>query len=177
MKKFGLTVASLSLVALSFTACGGDDKKAVSHSAPTSEVKKETPASAPSHETKAETPAPATASAPADPAKLFAKCAGCHGQKAEKKALGQSRVIAGWDAKKIEDALNGYKAGTYGGAMKGVMQGQVAKLNEAKIKALKTIENTLFFHSNSNFVINHLWISSSAIGQRKTTTENNKHFT
>ena len=135
MKKFGLTVASLSLVALSFTACGGDDKKAVSHSAPTSEVKKETPASAPAHETKAETPAPATASAPADPAKLYAKCAGCHGQKAEKSALGKSQVIAGWEPSKIKDALHGYKNGTYGGAMKGLMKGQVAPLSDADIDA------------------------------------------
>jgi len=133
MKKFSLTVASLSLVALSFTACGGDDKKAVSHSAPTSEVKKEAPA----HETKAETLAPAaTASAPADPAKLFAKCAGCHGQKAEKSALGKSQVIAGWEPSKIKDALHGYKNGTYGGAMKGLMKGQVAPLSDADIDAL-----------------------------------------
>ena len=72
----------------------------------------------------------------ADGASLFKKCAGCHGAKAEKKALGKSQVIAGWDAAKITGALNGYKDGTYGGAMKGVMKGQVAALSSADIDAL-----------------------------------------
>ena len=68
--------------------------------------------------------------------KLFAKCAGCHGNKAQNKALGVSHVIAGWDAKKIEDALKGYKAGTYGGSMKSIMKGQVFQLKDSDIKAL-----------------------------------------
>ncbi len=67
---------------------------------------------------------------------LFSKCAGCHGNKAQNKALGVSHVIAGWDAKKIENALNGYKAGTYGGSMKNIMKGQVIMLKESDIKAL-----------------------------------------
>jgi len=67
---------------------------------------------------------------------LFAKCAGCHGNKAQNKALGVSHVIAGWDAKKIENALNGYKAGTYGGSMKSIMKGQVMLLKDSDIKAL-----------------------------------------
>ncbi len=79
-----------------------------------------------------------------DGAKLFAtKCAVCHGQKAEKHALGQSKVIAGWDVAKIENALKGYKAGTYGGAMKGTMQGQASQLDDAKIKALAEYISTL----------------------------------
>lgn len=53
-----------------------------------------------------------------------------------KKALGKSQIIKGWDAKKIEDALHGYKNGTYGKAMKGVMKGQVARLSDADIKAV-----------------------------------------
>ena len=71
----------------------------------------------------------------ADGAALFKKCQSCHGVKAEKKALGKSQVIAGWDAAKIEAALKGYKAGTYGGPMKGVMKGQVAKYSDADLKA------------------------------------------
>ena len=74
---------------------------------------------------------------------LFATCGGCHGQKGEKKALGTSQVIGGWDVAKTEEALKGYKAGTYGGAMKGVMQGQAAKLDDAKIKALAEYISTL----------------------------------
>jgi len=71
-----------------------------------------------------------------DASKLFIACAGCHGKNAEKKALGKSQIIAGWDAAKTEAALNGYKDGSYGGAMKGVMAGQVTKLSADDIKAL-----------------------------------------
>ncbi len=73
----------------------------------------------------------------ADGAALFKKCAGCHGAKAEKKALGKSEVIAGWDAAKIEEALKGYKAGTRNvHGMGGLMKGQVASYSDADIKAV-----------------------------------------
>jgi cytochrome c553 len=65
---------------------------------------------------------------------LYTKCVACHGVKAEKKALGKSKVIKGWEASKIEKSLQGYKKGTYGGAMKGVMKGQVATYTDAQIK-------------------------------------------
>jgi len=65
-----------------------------------------------------------------------AVCAGCHGKKFEKHALGKSQIIAGWPVAKIEKALKGYKAGTYGGPMKGVMKGQVARLSDADIADL-----------------------------------------
>ena len=67
---------------------------------------------------------------------VFKACAGCHGADASKKALGKSQVIAGWDVSKVSDALHGYKAGTYGGAMKGLMKGQVSKLSDEDIKAV-----------------------------------------
>jgi len=66
----------------------------------------------------------------------FAACAGCHGQNGEKKALGKSAIIKGWDVAKTEAALKGYKDGSYGGAMKGVMAGQVARLSDADIADL-----------------------------------------
>ncbi|MDH4944614.1 c-type cytochrome [Sulfurimonas sp. C5] len=66
----------------------------------------------------------------------FAKCTACHGANGEKHALGKSQVIKGWKAEKTLAALKGYKEGTYGGAMKGVMKGQVNKLSEADMKAL-----------------------------------------
>ena len=85
-----------------------------------------------------------TVSAPkVDGKAIFKVCAGCHGQKGEKKALGTSQVIGGWDAAKVEEALKGYKAGTYGGNMKGVMQGQAQKLDDAKIKAVAEYISTL----------------------------------
>jgi cytochrome c553 len=68
--------------------------------------------------------------------KLFTKCAGCHGAKAQKHALGVSKIIAGWSAKKIENALHGYKNGTFGGVMKGVMKGQASSLSDNDMKVL-----------------------------------------
>lgn len=72
----------------------------------------------------------------ADGAALYKKCAACHGAKAEKKALGKSKVIAGQPAADGVKALKGYKAGTYGGAMKGLMKGQVASMSDADIEAV-----------------------------------------
>ena len=66
----------------------------------------------------------------------FSKCAGCHGPKGEKKALGKSKVIAHMSKDEIVKALHGYKDGSYGGAMKGLMKGQVASLSDADIKAI-----------------------------------------
>jgi len=72
----------------------------------------------------------------ADGASSYKKCAGCHGANGEKKALGKSAPIKGWSAEKTVAALNGYKAGTYGGPMKGLMKGQVAALGDAEIAAI-----------------------------------------
>lgn len=66
----------------------------------------------------------------------YASCAGCHGADGSKKALGKSASIKGWSADKTIAALKGYKDGSYGGAMKGVMKGQVAKLSDADIADL-----------------------------------------
>jgi len=67
---------------------------------------------------------------------LYSACAGCHGLNGEKIALGKSQVIKGWSVEKITTALNGYKDGTYGGAMKGLMKGQVSKLSSDETKAI-----------------------------------------
>ena len=65
-------------------------------------------------------------------------CKACHGVKGEinitTKSL--SHVPANLTKAEIEKALHGYKDGTYGGPMKGLMKGQVAKLSDADIKAL-----------------------------------------
>ena len=76
-------------------------------------------------------------------ADLYKKCAGCHGQHAEKKAMGKSKVVANMSSDEIKSALNGYKDGTYGGAMKGLMKGQVARLSEGDINSLATYISTL----------------------------------
>jgi len=62
-------------------------------------------------------------------------CKGCHGANFEKHALGKSKVVKDMSKAEVEKALLGYKAGTYGGPMKGVMKGQVARYSDADLKA------------------------------------------
>ena len=62
-------------------------------------------------------------------------CKGCHGQNFEKKALGKSKVVSELSHADIATALKGYKAGTFGGPMKGLMKGQVAKYSDADLDA------------------------------------------
>ncbi|WP_294963273.1 c-type cytochrome [Sulfurimonas sp.] len=67
---------------------------------------------------------------------LYKVCASCHGQNAQKAALGKSKIIKGWSVVDTTAALNGYKNGTYGGPMKAVMKGQSMKLNDEQILVL-----------------------------------------
>ena len=69
---------------------------------------------------------------------LYKVCASCHGQKAEKEALGKSQIIAGWDKERIITAMNGYKNGTYGGIMKNIMKPQVETKTDEEIEILAT---------------------------------------
>ena len=64
-----------------------------------------------------------------------AACKGCHGQNWEKHALGKSKIVANMSHADIATAVKGYKAGTYGGPMKGLMKGQVAKYSNADLEA------------------------------------------
>jgi cytochrome c len=84
----------------------------------------------------------ATSSAMAS-ADLYKKCAGCHGAQGEKKAMGKSKVIASMGEDGVKNALHGYKNGTYGGAMKGLMKGQVARLSDAEMDSLAKYIATL----------------------------------
>jgi len=73
----------------------------------------------------------------ADGATLYKKCASCHGQKAEKKALGKSVVIAGMDVATLVTDIKAYKAGTRNAHGMGmVMKGQVASYSDADIQAV-----------------------------------------
>ena len=74
----------------------------------------------------------------ADGGTLYKKCAGCHGQTGEKVALGKSKVIQNMSEAELNTAMNGYKDGTYGGPMKGLMKGQVGKLSTDDIASLST---------------------------------------
>lgn len=46
----------------------------------------------------------------ADGAALFKNCSICHGEKAQKRSLNVSQVIAGWPAEKIVEKLKAYKS-------------------------------------------------------------------
>jgi len=67
-----------------------------------------------------------------------AACAGCHGANFEKSALGKSKIVKDLSKDEIVKALTGYKDGSYGGAMKGVMKGQVAALDAKAIEEIAT---------------------------------------
>ncbi len=53
----------------------------------------------------------------------------------KKKALGKSKIVANLSHAVIATALKGYKAGTFGGPMKAVMKGQVARYSDADLEA------------------------------------------
>ena len=74
----------------------------------------------------------------ADAPATYNTCKACHGAKGEINTTTQSKshVPANLTKAEVEKALNGYKDGTYGGPMKALMKGQVAKLTDADIKAL-----------------------------------------
>jgi len=66
-------------------------------------------------------------------ADAYQKCAACHGATGEKKALGKSKVMSEMTKAEIATAMHGYQDGTYGGAMKGLMAGQVKGLTAEDI--------------------------------------------
>lgn len=73
---------------------------------------------------------------------IFSKCKSCHGNSAEKHALGTSQIIKGWEIAKIEKTLKGYKDGTYGREMKNIMSAQAKILSDEEIKKV-----AIYIHS------------------------------
>ncbi|MEN8727882.1 MAG: nitrate reductase cytochrome c-type subunit [Sulfurovum sp.] len=71
-----------------------------------------------------------------------AGCTGCHGQYFEKAALGKSKIVKDMSYKEIKDAMMGYKNGTYGDTMKGLMEAQVKHLSDAQIEAMSLLMKT-----------------------------------
>ena len=71
-----------------------------------------------------------------------AVCAGCHGQHFEKAALGKSKIVKDMSYKEIKDSLIGYKNGTYGDTMKGLMEAQVKNLSDEQIEAMSLLITT-----------------------------------
>ena len=78
----------------------------------------------------------AAATAASLSAASFVACATCHGANGEKAALGKSKIIKDMTKAEIVASLKGYQDGTYGGAMKGLMVGQVKGLDDASIQAI-----------------------------------------
>ena len=72
-------------------------------------------------------------------ANIFSVCASCHGFNGNEKALSKSQIIKGWSKERITFALQGYKNGSYGGEMKGIMKGQVRRLSQEDIKELSLL--------------------------------------
>lgn len=73
----------------------------------------------------------------ADAGVIYKKCATCHGNQGEKKALGRSEVIQGWPGAKVEEALRAYKNGKRNvHGMGALMKGQVLSMSDADIKAV-----------------------------------------
>ena len=65
-----------------------------------------------------------------------AVCKGCHGQQWEKVAMGKAKVVKDMSTTQIIKALKGYKNGSYGGAMKGLMNAQVKNLSISDIEEM-----------------------------------------
>jgi cytochrome c553 len=61
------------------------------------------------------------------------KCTGCHGSTFEKVALGKSKIVKNMTKNEIVFTLKGYRDGTYGGVMKGLMKKAVASLSDNEI--------------------------------------------
>ena len=69
----------------------------------------------------------------------IAVCAGCHGQNFELAAMGKSKIVKDMSLKEIVESLKGYKAGTYGDTMKGMMMVQVKNLSDSDIEAISLL--------------------------------------
>ncbi len=61
-------------------------------------------------------------------------CKGCHGVDFEKASLGSSKIVRDMTKEEVVEALLGYKNGTYGGSMKGVMIEKVKNYTDEELK-------------------------------------------
>lgn len=68
---------------------------------------------------------------------IYKVCANCHGQNGETSAMnGKSKIINEMSKEDFIVSMNGYKDGSYGGALKGLMKSQVKKLTKENIEDL-----------------------------------------
>ncbi len=68
----------------------------------------------------------------------IAVCKGCHGQQWEKSAMKKAKVLKTMSKAQIIKALKGYKDGSYGGTLKGIMKAQASNLSTADIENIAT---------------------------------------
>ena len=61
-------------------------------------------------------------------------CKSCHGVDFEKASLGSSKIVRDMTKEEVVEALLGYKNGTYGGSMKGVMIEKVKNYTDEELK-------------------------------------------
>jgi cytochrome c-type protein NapB len=61
-------------------------------------------------------------------------CKSCHGKDWEKAALGSSKIVKDMTRSEVTEALLGYKHGTYGRALKGVMHTNVKMYSDEDLK-------------------------------------------
>lgn len=135
--KISALVAALSL-SLSLTGCGEETKKSDivqpedSIKTKVIQIKNEVV------ETKTVVlkPIEVTTTKLPDGKTLYAACAGCHGQKAERSALGKSKLINQMTEIELVNSMEGYKNGNYGGKMKSIMKGQLSKFSLEDIKVV-----------------------------------------
>jgi cytochrome c len=86
----------------------------------------------------------AAAPALAGGADIFAKsCKGCHGVDGAKVGMGMTKPLQGMPLEEIQAALAGYKAGTYGGEKKTLMERVVKPLSDDEIQALAAYSASL----------------------------------
>ena len=76
-------------------------------------------------------------------AKLFERCAACHGQRGEKQALGKSLVINQMTKEQIIRSIEGYVDGTYGRSMRDLMKGQVFRLKRDQVEKIAIYVSSL----------------------------------
>lgn len=75
----------------------------------------------------------------ADATAAYKPCVACHGANGEKVALGKSKVIKEMSKEDFINAMKGYKDGTYGGPLKGMMKAQSARLTTKQIEEIAAL--------------------------------------
>ncbi len=86
----------------------------------------------------------AAAGAATEGSAIYAKsCKGCHGENGAKVGMGMTKPLQGMAVDDIRTALVGYKAGSYGGEKKSLMERVVKPLSDEEIESLAQYSGSL----------------------------------